>query len=67
MTLPATISAAAALIAAGCWFRSASIKVPNNQDTFIEVLQHAGSWNRAAAGAAGVAAIFQGIATLSAT
>ena len=55
MTIPGMISAIAALIAGVCWFYSASIKVPDNQDTFISALQRAGAWNRAAAFADGVA------------
>jgi hypothetical protein len=42
--------AAAALVAAALWFRSAGIKVANNIDTMVPNLQRIGFWNAWAAG-----------------
>jgi hypothetical protein len=50
------IGALAALASAILWFWAASIRVPENQDTFIEALQRAGRINAFAAMATGVVA-----------
>jgi hypothetical protein len=42
--------AAAALVAAVLWSRSAGMKVPNNIDTMVPELQRIGFWNAWAAG-----------------
>jgi hypothetical protein len=52
------IGAISALIAAGCWFYSATIQVPDNIDTFVRELNRIGYWNAWAARASCVAAFF---------
>ena len=53
------IGAVSALIAAISWFRSATIRVPNNIDTMVDQLQRAGRWNAWAAGATCISALSQ--------
>jgi len=53
-----SIGAFAALVAAGFWLWASLIKVPDNLDTFISVLQKIGRLNAYAAFAAAVSALF---------
>lgn len=49
-----------AFAGAGFWVWSSLIKVPDNIDTFVSVLQHQGRINAAAAIATALSAVLQG-------
>jgi hypothetical protein len=53
------IGALSALIAAGLWFRSTTVSMPNKLDALADELQRAGRWNAWAAGATCISALSQ--------
>jgi hypothetical protein len=53
------IGAVSAFIAAGLWFRSTTVSMPNKLDAIAEELQRAGRWNAWAAGATCISALSQ--------
>jgi len=53
------IGAASALIAAGLWFRSTTVSMPDRLDAIAAELQRVGRWNAWAAGATCISALSQ--------
>jgi len=53
------IGAVAALVAAGLWFRSTAVIMPDRLDDIAEELQRVGRWNAWAAGATCISALSQ--------
>ena len=53
------IGAASALIAAGLWFRSTTVSMPDRLDAIATELQRVGRWNAWAAGATCISALSQ--------
>jgi hypothetical protein len=53
------IDAVSALVAAGLWFRSTTVSVPDRLDAIAEESQRAGRWNAWAAGATCISALSQ--------
>jgi hypothetical protein len=53
------IGAVSALIAAGLWFRSTRVSMPDRLDDIAEELQRVGRWNAWAAGATCISALSQ--------
>jgi hypothetical protein len=53
------IGAVSALIAAGLWFRSTTVSMPDRLDAIAEELQRVGRWNAWAAGATCISALSQ--------
>ncbi|MGA8692276.1 MAG: hypothetical protein WB689_00250 [Xanthobacteraceae bacterium] len=51
--------AVSALIAAGLWFRSTTVRMPDRLDAIAEELQRVGRWNAWAAGATCISALSQ--------
>ena len=55
------IGAASALIAAGLWFRSTTVSMPDRLDDIAAELQRVGRWNAWAAGATCISALSQSL------
>ena len=53
------IGALSALVAAGLWFRSTTVSVPDRLDDIARELQRVGRWNAWAAGANCISALAQ--------
>jgi hypothetical protein len=53
------IGAVSALIAAGLWFRSTTVSMPDRLDAIAAELQRVGRWNAWAAGATCISALSQ--------
>jgi hypothetical protein len=53
------IGATSALIAAGLWFRSTTVSMPDRLDAIAAELQRVGRWNAWAAGATCISALSQ--------
>jgi hypothetical protein len=53
------IGAGSALVAAGLWFRSTTVIMPDRLDEIAEELQRVGRWNAWAAGATCISALSQ--------
>ena len=53
------IGAASALVAAGLWFRSTTVSMPDRLDDIAAELQRIGRWNAWAAGATCISALSQ--------
>ena len=53
------IGALSALVAAGLWFRSTTVSVPDRLDDIARELQRVGRWNAWAAGATCISALSQ--------
>jgi hypothetical protein len=53
------IGAASALAAAGLWFRSTTVSMPDRLDAIAVELQRVGRWNAWAAGATCISALSQ--------
>ena len=53
------VGAVSALVAAGLWFRSTTVNLPDRLDFIAEELQRVGRWNAWAAGATCVSALSQ--------
>jgi hypothetical protein len=53
------IGAISALVAAGLWFRSTAVIMPDRLDDIAEELQRVGRWNAWAAGATCISALSQ--------
>ena len=51
------IGALSALVAAGLWFRSTTVSVPDRLDDIARELQRVGRWNAWAAGATCISAL----------
>ncbi len=55
------IGAASALVAAGLWFRSTTVSMPDRLDDIAAELQRVGRWNAWAAGATCISALSQSL------
>jgi hypothetical protein len=53
------IGAGSALVAAGLWFRSTTVSMPDRLDEIAAELQRVGRWNAWAAGATCISALSQ--------
>jgi hypothetical protein len=53
------IGAVSALVAAGMWFRSTTVSMPDRLDAIAAELQRVGRWNAWAAGATCISALSQ--------
>ena len=53
------IGAVSALVAAGLWFRSTTVSMPDRLDAIAEELRRVGRWNAWAAGATCISALSQ--------
>ena len=53
------IGAGSALVAAGLWFRSTTVSMPDRLDAIAVELQRVGRWNAWAAGATCISALSQ--------
>jgi hypothetical protein len=53
------IGAGSALVAAGLWFRSTTVSMPDRLDEIAQELQRVGRWNAWAAGATCISALAQ--------
>jgi hypothetical protein len=59
------IGAGSALLAAGLWFRSTTVSMPDRLDAIAAELQRVGRWNAWAAGATCISALSQCLHFLS--